>query len=54
MATKISWNGQGGELDSAIVEGDEYEGALTEALIKMVKGQIITPGDTFTFEEVQS
>ncbi len=54
MKFKITWNGKGGELDSATVEGDEYEGAITRALIKMLEGNIVTPGDTFEIEEIES
>jgi formylmethanofuran dehydrogenase subunit B len=50
----IVWNGQGGELDSVTVkfkENDDY--ALTNALIKLVQGNIITPGDSFEIEELE-
>lgn len=50
----IAWNGQGGELDAVTVkvkEDDDH--ALTNALIKLVQGQIITPGDSFQIEEVE-
>ena len=50
---KITWNGQGGELESVTVKGDAYEGAITKALIKMIEGNIVTPGDTITVEEVE-
>jgi hypothetical protein len=53
MKFKITWNGQGGELDSVTAEGDEYGGAITNALIELVKGTIITPGDSFIVEEVE-
>lgn len=49
---KITWNGQGGELDSVTVK-DDGDQALTNALIKMVKDNIISPGDTFLVEEVE-
>lgn len=49
----IVWNGQGGELDSVTVKvKDGDDNALTNALIKLVQGQIITPGDSFEIEEV--
>lgn len=48
---RITWNGQGGELDS-IIAVDDGEQALTEALIKLVKGNIVSPGDSFTVAEV--
>ena len=49
----ITWNGQGGELDSVIVkcEADDYR-ALTRALVELVSGNIVTPGDSFTVEKV--
>jgi hypothetical protein len=56
MKAKIIWNGQGGELDSVVVDGDEYEGAITKALIKMLQkdgGGIVTPGDSFVIEAVE-
>lgn len=55
MKFKITWNGQGGELDSVTGEGDEYNGAITKALIKMLQSGsgIVTPGDTFVIEEVE-
>jgi hypothetical protein len=56
MKFKITWNGKGGELDSIEGEGDEYNGAITKALIKMLQkdgGGIVTPGDSFEIEEVE-
>lgn len=50
---RIVWNGQGGELDSVVVKGDEYQGAITKALIKMLEGGIVTPGDSFIIEAVE-
>ncbi len=52
MKSRITWNGQGGELDSVLVNGDEYEGAITAALIKMLNGNIVTPGDSFAVTEL--
>ena len=52
---KITWNGQGGELDSATVK-DDGEGAIRDALIKMLQrdgGGIVAPGDSFTVEVVK-
>jgi hypothetical protein len=49
---RITWNGSGGKLDSVTVKGDVYEGSVTKALIKMLQGQIVTPGDSFTVQEV--
>jgi hypothetical protein len=55
MKAKITWNGMGGELDSVIVtvkrDGENY---LTDALIKLVTGQIVSPGDSFTVTEVDA
>lgn len=48
---RITWNGMGGELDSVTVK-DDGENALTEALIKLVRGSIVSPGDSFTVERV--
>lgn len=53
MKFKITWNGKGGELDSTTGEGDEYEGAITKALVKMLQDGIVTPGDSFEIEEVE-
>jgi hypothetical protein len=50
---RIIWNGQGGELDSVVVKGDEYKGAITKAFIKMLEGNIVTPGDSFIVQEVE-
>ena len=51
MKARITWNGQGGELDSVVVE-DDGDQALTNALIKLVSGQIVSTGDSFVIEEV--
>jgi hypothetical protein len=50
---RITWSGQGGELDYAMVETKDDDGAITAAFIDLIAGQIITPGDSFTVEEVQ-
>lgn len=51
---KIVWNGMGGELDSVVVKAKEDDDrAVTEALIKLVSGNIITPGDSFFIESVE-
>lgn len=51
---QIIWNGQGGELEAVTVKvGRDDDYALTNALIKMVQGNIITPGDSFQIEEVE-
>ena len=52
MKYRIVWNGQGGELDSVYATGDEYEGDLTKALIKMLEGNIVSVGDSFVVEAV--
>jgi hypothetical protein len=52
MKVHITWNGVGGELDSVTVQHDG-EHAITNALIKLVRGHIVAPGDTFTVEEVE-
>jgi hypothetical protein len=51
---RIVWSGSGGELDSAQVnvqEGDDY--AATNALIALVRNQIVTAGDSFTVADVE-
>ncbi len=50
---RIIWNGQGGELDSVTVKNDD-ENALTQALIKLVRGNIVSPGDSFIVEEIRA
>lgn len=54
---RITWNGKGGELDSVTVKFiDDGKGdndmALTRALIRLVQGNIVSPGDSFTVEEI--
>jgi hypothetical protein len=49
---RITWNGMGGELDSCVVT-DDGQLALSNALIKLVEGQIVSPGDTFVVAEVE-
>lgn len=48
---KIVWNGQGGELDSVSVK-DDGDRSVTNALITLVRGQVISPGDSFTVTQV--
>jgi hypothetical protein len=51
---RIVWNGQGGELDSVTVNDDGRDDQkLTKALIKMLTGNIVTPGDSFVIEEIR-
>jgi hypothetical protein len=53
---RIVWNGKGGELDSVVVAYSERaanaDEVLTNALVKLVSGNIVTPGDSFIVEEV--
>jgi hypothetical protein len=59
-AVKIVWNGMGGELDSAVVELNQFADGeadlsttkITEAMIRMLRGNIVTPGDSFTITEI--
>lgn len=52
---KITWNGQGGELDSVtITKGRDDDYAVQKALVKLVSGNIVNPGDSFTVEEIES
>lgn len=43
----VIWNGMGGELDRSeavdVADGQE----LTNALIDLIRGQVVSPGDTF-------
>ena len=53
VTTLITWNNSGGELDSVTVKhrvDDDY--AVANALIKMLRGQIVAPGDTFVVTEI--
>lgn len=52
---RIAWNGQGGELESVVVNpttghDDRY---LTTALMELIRGEIVAPGDTFTVTELE-
>lgn len=51
--TRITWLGQGGELDAvtALDDGDE---ALTRAIVKMISGHVVSPGDSIIIEEIGS
>lgn len=49
---RITWNGMGGELDSVTVE-DDGDRALTDTLIELVRGNVVSPGDSFTVEAVE-
>lgn len=48
---RITWNGEGGELDSIVVVNDG-EQALTFALIHLIRDTIVAVGDTFVVEEI--
>lgn len=53
---RIIWNGQGGELDSKTVRYNEIqneEGKIANALIEMVRGNIVAAGDSFVIEAVE-
>jgi anti-sigma factor ChrR (cupin superfamily) len=49
---RITWNGMGGELDSVTVK-DDGEQSIANALIKLVQGNVVSPGDSFTVEEIE-
>ena len=49
---RIVWNGLGGELDSRVVETDD-DSVVAAALALMVKDGFVSPGDSFTVEEVE-
>lgn len=48
---KIAWHGQGGELDSVAVY-DDGACAIANAIIKMIQGSIVAPGDSLTVEVI--
>ncbi len=50
---RITWNGMGGELDAVTVK-DDGENSLAEALIKLVRGNVVSPGDSFTVQEIEA
>ena len=48
---RITWHGQGGELDYVTVKvSHDDDHALTNALMELIRGNIIAPGDSFTVE----
>jgi hypothetical protein len=50
---RITWNGMGGELDSVTVKvSHDDDRALTTALMELIRGNIVSPSDTFTVEEI--
>ena len=48
---RITWNGMGGELDSTVVES-ENDWSVANALIKLIQGEIVSPGDSFTIDPI--
>ena len=53
LKVRIVWNGQGGELDSITINNaDETDCAVTDALIELIRGNIVAVGDSFTVEEL--
>lgn len=48
---RITWNGLGGELGSSVVT-IENDQSITDALVALIQGEIITAGDSFQIEEV--
>lgn len=51
MKVRIVWNGQGGELDSTTVEAGDDDNKITQALIELLTGNIVSVGDSITVEE---
>jgi len=50
---RITWNGMGGELDSVTVTTSHNDDrALTTALMELIRGNIVSPGDSFTIQEI--
>jgi hypothetical protein len=50
---RITWNGMGGELDAVTVK-DDGENALTNALVELISGNIVSPGDSFTVQRIEA
>ena len=54
---RITWNGMDGdEWDYVVVKNDiseDVDTVLTDALIKLVRGQIVSVGDSFTVQEIE-
>ena len=50
---RIVWNNEVGELDSVTVK-DDGEQSISQALIDLVDGHIVSAGDTFVIETVSS
>lgn len=54
VKVRIVWNGQGGELDSVVIPSTEDgQGSIAAALVKMIEGNIVDPGDSFAVEVVE-
>jgi len=49
---KITWHGQGRLLHSVLTY-DNYDSNITEAIRKMLFGQIVTAGDTITITRIE-
>lgn len=52
---RITWNGQGGELDSKTItpkSNDDY--AITRAVTQLIANGIMTPGDSIEITEIES
>ena len=50
----ITWNGQGGELDSvSLTDNGRDERKIANALVNLIGNGIVNPGDSFTVEEVE-
>ena len=52
MKVKITWNGMGGELDSVTLDAGDDDSKITQALIELVKNQIVSIGDSFEITEL--
>ena len=54
VKVRIVWNGQGGELDSVVIPStQDGSGSIAKALIKMIEGNIVDPGDSFEVRVVE-
>ena len=49
---RITWNGKGGELDAVTVDDTNID-SIANALAEMVRGNVVSPGDSFTVEEIE-
>ena len=48
---RITWYGIGGELDSVLVNASSDPYAVTHALTKMIRGSVVSLGDSFSISE---